>query len=106
MNQVRDLEASDQANDASAKEYKAMYDRNVQMVQSQGQRFHGLEREVERLQGELRQANEQLRVEVAKEKIPDNVYLTRAGECFHKDGCNHLMCGRNLTAKASIFKMP
>ena len=81
-----------------------MYDRNVQMVQSQGQRFHGLEREVERLQGELRQANEQLRVEVAKEKIPDNVYLTRAGECFHKDGCNHLMCGRNLRPKQAFSK--
>ncbi len=104
MNQVRDLEASDEANDKSAKDYKAMYERNVQLVQTNNQRFHELEREVERLRGELRQANERLQSEVNREKVPERIHLTRSGECFHKDGCNHLMHGRNPRPQQAFTK--
>lgn len=103
-NQVRDLKASDDANDTSAREYKAMYERNVQMVQQHNATFHGLEREVERLQGELRQANDRLQSETNKEKVPERVFLTRSGECFHKDGCNHLMHGRNPRPQQSFSR--
>ena len=104
QNQIRDLEASDAANDQTAKDYKAMYERNVQMGKHDHERLIALEREVERLQGELRQANDRFQAEAHRDKVPERVFLTRSGECFHKDGCNHLMHGRNPRPQQSFSR--
>ena len=95
--QIGDLQASDQANDSNSKEYKAMYERSSHMAREK-------QKECDRLSAELLQANLRVQAELAKDRMPDVVYLTKAGECFHKDGCNHLMHGRNPRPKQAFTR--
>lgn len=96
-NKIHDLDASDKANDQNAKEYKAFYERTSQLANNK-------QVEVDRLSAELLQANLRCQAEVAKEKVPDMVYLTRSGECFHKEDCNHLRHGHNPRPRSGYSK--
>ena len=45
-----------------------------------------------------------LRREMQRVKTPDVVLATKAGQCFHTHGCNHLLCGREQRAFVELRK--